>query len=84
MKRSEVRNDIQALIEIDLEISGIKPAPDVTRLSALILKHIEGLGMIPTGYKGLVANKKKINPDTDSGRDIQYFRDWEPEDDHTN
>lgn len=59
----------------------IEPHSDDPIIEAgIILKKLEKYGMKPPRYTGLIANGKKYDRNTDSGRDVQDFYDWEPED----
>ncbi len=82
MKRSEMIDFIQQ------ELAEIMEGPKgndkmekyLKRKAAGLLDMIEGFGMIPPVYEGLMANGEKFNKATDSGRDTSRFLDWEPED----
>jgi hypothetical protein len=54
---------------------------DSTSHAKEILAELEKEAMKPIGYYGLIASGKKYNQDTDQGRDVEFFRNWEPEDD---
>jgi len=74
------REDILDLIETTLtKYNSGHYSYDSTRHSKEILTVLEAAGMKPTGYHGVMASGKKYDPTTDQGRDVEYFHNWEPE-----
>lgn len=76
MKRSDMVAKIYNKLH-GTSVSDMCYGPD---FAEKLLTFIEDLGMTPPSYTGLIANGRKFNKENDFGRDVQFFRDWEPED----
>lgn len=76
MKRSEMVKKIHDTLN-GHPIGDMCYGPD---FADKVLTFIEDLGMTPPSYTGLIANGRKYDKENDFGRDVQFFRDWEPED----
>ena len=73
MKRSEVLLEISYIL--DMERDNLS-SPD---LAKLILNTVEGMGMKPKGYYGIMATGEKYDQEKHQGRDVEYFHYWERE-----
>lgn len=73
MKKSEAKNLIKELIEVNLDTFPIKECQDATVLSALILEALERKGMMPP----IIEEKSFIT--LDNGQDIYAVHEWESE-----
>ncbi len=71
MKRSEMLSLIEDILDDGLYYR---------TQAELVLTRVEQAGMLPPPYEGLMANGKKFDRKTDSGRDTARFLAWEPED----